>query len=161
MSQRTTIPGTAHWRQQNSGIGIKRKVAFASATRTSGAWVDGDAIDRVDPDVAKEAIPFILGTVTMASGESVTVARRVQHRSYGGAWSDYGPDPADYEITALNAGGAQVVDLGTGWSIDLGGAKEEIRIRVQPVLTNSGVDTIAFGGIVALTGFDELPPAGE
>ena len=157
MSQRTTIPGTAHWRQQNSGIGIKRKVAFASATRTTGTFVDGAAINRVDPDVAKEAIPVVLGSVTLASGQSATFVRRVQHRDPGGAWSDYGPDPADYTVTALNDGSAQVLDLATGWSIDLGGAKQEIRIRVQP--THSG--TVAFGGAVLLTGFDEIPPAGE
>jgi hypothetical protein len=161
MSQRTTIPGTAHWRQQNSGIGVKRRVAFSHATRTSGAYVDGAAINRVDPDVALEAIPIVLATVTMASGESLTAVRRVQHRDPDGAWSDYGPDPADYAVTALDAGGAQTVDLATGWSIDLGGAKQEIRIMVQPTLTASGSDTIAFGGAVLLTGFGEIPPAGE
>jgi hypothetical protein len=161
MSQRTTVPGTAHWGQQNIGITFKRRHLFNYATRTSGAYVDGAAINRVDPDVAKEAIPIVLTRVTLASGESAVFTRRVQHRSSSAdAWADYGPDPANYTVLANNDGSAKDVDVGTGWSVDLGGAKEEIRIRIMPTLSNSGVDTVAFGGSLLLAGFDTIPPTG-
>jgi hypothetical protein len=157
MSQRTTVPGTAHWLQQNSGIALKRRPALNYAARTSGATVDGAAIDRVDPDVAKEAIVVGLARVVLASGQSAVFTRRVQHRaSSAEAWSDYGPDPANYTVLANNDGSAKDVDF--GWSIDLGGAKSEIRVRVTPTLTNSGVDTVALGMTVLLAGFDHIPP---
>jgi hypothetical protein len=176
--------GTALSQQIDAGNFTKRLYALApntigggGGTTPSGTFVDGDAINRVDPSVALAGIPVIPAKVTLASGQSVVVQRRVQHRdSSASAWADYGTQPGDVTIVGNNDGSAITLDLGdpraatapatgsiTGlhWGIDLSGAKAEVRLRVKATLTASGADTVKLAGSLELAGLGAVPPAGE
>lgn len=163
-------PGTALSQVENVGAYGKRRFAFAprvvtAGTGGDGAFIDGEATERCDPDVALSAMPCIPATAVLASGEDAVFERRVQHRDDAdGAWADYGTQPADVTIPSL--GVAQTVNLdlgdpegyGSKWNIDLSAAKAQIRIRVKPTLSAGGTDTVAIGASVALAGFDTAPP---
>lgn len=171
------VPGTAHSQQENAGAYTKRKFAILPQTATAaagtGTFLDGNAINRVDPNVALSAIPAIPARLTLASGHDCSFALVVQHRTDStDSWTDYLPS-GTVTVVANNAGGTIDLDvadpqgatLGAGasvtgdpWSIDLSGAKQEIRIRVKPDFSASGVDTCAIAASVVLAGFDTNPP---
>lgn len=175
-------PGTSHNSQGNAGVGIRRAYALAPTTVGAGVggsavYVDGSAISRVDPDVALSASPSVPAHCVLASGHNVVFKRVIQHRSSStDPWADYGTQPDDVTVTANNDGSAIDLDLGdpnlnnagTGgsvsggdkWDVDLAGAKQQVRLRIRPTLSASGVDSVKFAGSVALAGFDQVPPAG-
>jgi hypothetical protein len=155
------IPGTGHVSQQDLGFYQRRDVAVTitsqTATAGTGVEVDGPAVNRCDPDVAlgvTVALPFKL---TMASGGDCAIGRTIEHREDSSeSWTEY-YDAGDYEVDAQNDGSAQTVDA--GFSVDLSGAKSEIRLTVTPNFSASGTDTCSFAGSFVFGGFDTNPPA--
>lgn len=177
--------GTALSSAVHAGAYTKRKYAIAPAqvgrttgTVLSGVFIDGSAITRHTPEVALSAIPVLPCKATLASGDSATIQRVIQHRiNSSDTWADYGTQPDNVVITAANDGSAVELDLGdpthagtlatgaavTGakWDPDLSGAKEQIRLRLKVTLTASGTDKVDVMGSVVLAGLGSVPPAGE
>ncbi len=156
----STIPGTGHAQQQDLGNYVKRVPALSSQTATAavgdGTEVQGGAVNRVDPNVALGVVVSMPTKLTMASGNSVVVTRRLDHRKDSTeAWAAYGTAIPDLTITALNSGAAQDVDL--GFSRDLSGAKSEIRLAVKPNFSASGVDTAVLAASFVFGGYDTNP----
>lgn len=158
----SAIPGTGHAQQQDLGAYTKRVVALNPQTATAavgtGTEVQGAAVNRVDPSVALGVVVALPARFTMASGNDSVVTRRVDHRaSSAEAWAQYGEDLDDLTVTANNDGSALDTDL--GFSLDLSGAKAEIRLAVKPNFSASGVDTAVFGGTFVFGGYDTNPTA--
>jgi hypothetical protein len=155
------VPGTGHSLQNNSSAYEKRAVALGNQSQTAtagtGVELDGSAVNRCAPNVALSVNVAAFGRFTMASGHSVVVHRRIDHRNDSSdSWTEYeGPTPDDLTITALNSGAAQDVDLGFG--ADLSGAKPEIRLAVTPDFSASGVDTVVVGAMFVFGGYDQNP----
>lgn len=177
----TTQPGTGHEKQNDAGAATHRRYALAPTSvgagfGGSGTAITGTAINRCDPDVALAAIPAVPAHIVLASGHSVTFVRRVQDRDGSDAFADYGEAVDNVVVTANYDGSAIDVDLadpqqatlgaggaisGGKWSCDLAGAKTEIRLKVTPTLSASGVDTVKLAGSIVLAGYDQVPPSGE
>lgn len=153
--------GTGHARQISAGQYVKHAYALEPKVTTAivtDVYLDGDAVDRTSPDIALSAIPAIPAKIVMASGHTLVVTRRVQERKDStDTWADLGLQPANLSFTANNDGSAITTDLGKGWNIDLSECKEQVRIRFLPDFSASGVDTIAAGGSLILSGLGYAP----
>ena len=157
-------PGAAHSTQANSGAYLKGVAAVVPTTvgagvGGSGTFVDGEEIDRVDPVVALSAKFTTVVSATQASGQSTVVRQRIEHRDDGGAWAEPSTDvltqPDDVTLTAADAGGAVVSSLSV--NVDLSGLKPNVRLRVRPTLSASGVSVVSFASTAVLGGLDTIP----
>lgn len=161
-------PGTSHSTVANSGAYLKGLAALAPATvgagvGGSGTYQDGPAINRVDPVVALSAKYTTVVKATMASGNNTVFRQRIEHRADSTeAWAEPSTDvltqPDDVTVTALDAGGAQTTQLNL--NVDLSGLKSEVRFRLRPTMSASGVDTIVTATSVVLGGLNDIPIAG-
>ena len=146
-------------RQRNIGAFVKGLSGSAVVAVIAGGCADGvaqngTAIDRhaESKSVLLTAKVLVLAEIDLASAETATFEIKIQDQVPGGSFADFKTLTDDPVVLEADEGN-YVFAL----DVDLGPAKQEVRIVVTCTLSASGTDTVDFMTALLVGGADELP----
>jgi len=143
-------------------VGISLTAGVAPA---DGTEVNGPTINRDQWSDRGQSATFVLGFYAdMAATETLTVATQVQDSADGTNYTDYdgrisGAGTASTVFGGVNA--AQDIYACHKHDIDIGLARQYLRIQHTVTLSASGTDTCGIGGAIVVGGQQELPGTGR
>ena len=152
-------------RDRDIGSLIKTKHAFINTTVTaagSGAAteIDGDGIDRQALGSMMESVDVVIhGNVTMASGETLSIALNLQDSATDGSYSDFGTAVASVVVKTATGGALTAAGFEFESSFDIRGAERWMRVQVTPDLGRAGTDTALIEGVIVFGGAATQPAA--
>lgn len=123
------------------------------ATTTTGTTIDraGDFLEGSMPLSAALAALF---DATLASGATLSIGYAVQDSPDGTNWSDY--QTATYAVVATGPSGGGAVSGQLEIDVDLGSARQYVRLNTNPNLSAAGTDTAVTRSAGFFAGFDRL-----
>jgi len=144
----------------NGGANVRSARAAGNQTATAGGsgdatQVDGAWVSRktATGSIALSAKAIISYTATLTAAATLKFAAQFQDAvdAAGAGAANYGDAIAS--TTAATGGGGGTTETGTAeFDVDLGGAREFIRIRVTPDLSAGATDTAAWSAIYLFFG---------
>jgi hypothetical protein len=132
-----------------------RGVAAGAGDNTE---VVGPTIDRAGYGYAKSAVLAIVGSATLASGETLTLKNMaVEHDddSAFGSGADLQTAADEVVLTGISGGAAQ--NFVKVIEIDLAPANRYVRTTFTPDLSRAGTDLFTLSAVFVLGGQDVLP----
>jgi hypothetical protein len=132
-----------------------RGVAAGSGDNTE---VVGITIDRASYGYAKSAVVAIVGSATLASGETLTLKNIAFEHDDDSAFGS-GADLTTVANAVVDTGlsGGTTHNFTKEFNVDLAGAERYVRITFTPDLSASGTDTFTLAAVMVLGGQSQLP----
>jgi hypothetical protein len=133
--------------------------ALTAAGTGDNTLINGTAIDRAALGVPRSAKVTVLATATLAASKLLNIgALKVQDSADGSTgWADYALfGTTTYALlTDSGSGGSQSGQVSFG--VDLGSAREYVRVAFTPDLNATSVDTAMVVAVIDFAGFDHVP----
>lgn len=118
----------------------------------------GPTIDRASYGYAKSAVLAIVGSATLASGETLTLKNMaIEHDDDSAFGSGADLQTAADEVVATGPSGGGTVNFTKVIEVDLSGAERYLRTTFTPDLSRGGTDTFRLSAAWVLGGQDVLP----
>jgi hypothetical protein len=137
------------------------KYVAANASLTAAGTGDatevvGASIDTTALGVKCESVAFaIAASATLAATKTLTVAAKVEHSDDGSSWSDLVASSTILTLTGASGGSTERGTAKIGVALE--NAKQFIRFRYTPDLSNTATDTATVAPIGIFGGARKLP----
>ena len=152
--------------QHDIGEFIQGGFARIPAVITAGAGDDGVEVNgswftRVLTALYHSMDVMIVWSTTLVTAETLTLVANIQDADTvgGSGAADYGTALASVVVATATASPNETIVGVTGFHVDLGAAKQFIRLQSTATLSASGTDTVAIAAIFVFGGADVLPAA--
>jgi hypothetical protein len=137
----------------------------AGVSPADGTEVDGPDINRDQWSDRGQSASFIFPFYAdMASGEDLTISTQIQDSADGITYADYDGRISGAGTKETVFGGvaaAQDIYACHKHDIDIGLARQYLRVQTTVTLSASGTDTCGIGGVIVVGGQQELPGTGR
>lgn len=127
------------------------------ATQVTGATINTASLQTAPAVYAKDfnSIAFVIaGTATLSATKSITVTALIEDSADGSSWSTL---VASATIVSVTSTGGGTVTFTGKIGADLTAARQYVRVKATPDLSNTATDTATIFGVAVLGGATEMP----
>jgi hypothetical protein len=127
------------------------------ATEVTGVTINTASLQTAPAIYGKDfnSIAFVIaGTTTLADTKALSVTALIEDSANGSSWATL---VASATIVSITASGATTTGFAGKIGCDLTAARQYVRVKFTPNLTNTATDTATVFGVAVLGGGTELP----
>lgn len=140
-------------------LGVAPGAPSTATTAGAEAAVNGKVFDRQSSPSIQSVMIVASLQATLASGNSVAVALKLQDSPNNSDWTDYGTASGDIQTHDAAGGALSNIANSAKHSVDLKTADRYIRMVATPNFSATGTDTGILYGFLVFGGADTIPVA--